>query len=123
MSFTPGIAAARNLPITVDIPGITEREGVTLTVHPDFPIRVALSKDEPIVEAKNHHPVVIQATLLDRFGNTADYQTDGMSVRFAVPEKYGIYGYFSSGSTHVKEVVGHVSNGSARAVLRMSDLP
>ena len=71
IKFNPGSVAIQGGKIDVQVPGIKDIEGGTLTVLPNLPMRVGLSTDTNNLEAKIGNSAGITAKLFDRYGNLA----------------------------------------------------
>lgn len=114
--FKPGSVALKDGKIDVQVPGIKDIEGGTLTILPNVPMRVGLSTDTAKLEAKSGNSAGITAQLFDRYGNLAFNHTGGLIANFKIPSGYGKYG--SLGASTVAFV-----NGVAETRINASSNP
>ncbi len=115
IEFTPGTLAVQNASIDVQIPGIREVTGGTLTILPNAPMRVGLTSGVATLEARTGNETEILATLYDRFGNVAYNHPSGMTATFAIPSGYAKYGSI--------DATGGFTNGVAKSKLRTTKKP
>ncbi len=116
LTFTPGTVAILDAKIDVQVPGIVDVEGGTLSILPNVPMRVGLLSDTAKFEAKVGNSAGITAQLFDRYGNIAYNHPAGMSANFTIPSGYGKYGSISGGNVPF-------ANGEAKVQINSSSSP
>lgn len=88
--LTPGTVAAKDIQMSIQVPGINTVEGNIITVLPDVPMSFTFAKKYDRIEARDGNLDATRATLYDRYGNIA-YLATGYNLTLEIPQDYQKY--------------------------------